>query len=57
MPLTNYHTCFGFVDIFLPSDFNLLPKKDLFIMAIGYDAILNEIKSNINSVGGNIVIY
>ena len=58
--LTNYHTCFGWVDINLPENFNRLSqteKKKLIIIAIGYDAISNEIKSKVNQLGGNIVIY
>ena len=58
--LTNYHTCYGWVDIKLPANFNTSSdseKKDLIIMAIGYDAVVYEIRSKINQAGGNIVIH
>lgn len=52
---TNYHTCFNFVEIKLPLDFSSLSekeKKDLIILAIGYDAVANEINRKINQQGG-----
>jgi tripartite motif-containing protein 71 len=58
--LTNYHTCFGWVEIKFPDNFNSLSeteKKNLILLAIGYDAIVYEIQSKINQAGGNIIVY
>lgn len=56
--LTDFHTCFGWVGINLPIDFKdyeTNEKENLIKLAIGYDALVNEINSKINQIGGNIV--
>ena len=55
---TNYHTCFGFVDIYLNKNFNSLiesNKKEIIYNEINYNSLIQEINRKLNQQGGNII--